>query len=261
MSQLTINDIPFKWIKKELKLPKTIKKGSKSVYVKYIQEWLDYHDFKTPIDQKFGIATKTQVKKFQRHYELIPNGVVDLETYHLLTQPMLEALSPIEGQFHSFSQASLAYAKQQMHYSPKEIGGENRGPWVRLYMRGEEGSNKPWCAGFVTFILKKTAHYTPFKSPIRGSRSCDTLAAQAKEKKLFISEQKYKKGEIDLPSGTLFLTRNTSTDWTHVGFVRQFKNQTFETIEGNETNNNGSQNDVVCSRERAYRKRDFIVLR
>ena len=37
--------------------------------------------------------------------------------------------------------------------NPREIGGQNMGPWVRLYMDGREGAEFPWCAGFVCFVL------------------------------------------------------------------------------------------------------------
>jgi len=41
-----------------------------------------------------------------------------------------------------------------------EIGGNNRGYYVRQYLNGQE--NLPWCAGFVSYCLRKSGVKVPY---------------------------------------------------------------------------------------------------
>jgi len=41
-----------------------------------------------------------------------------------------------------------------------ELGGNNRGQFVRQYLNGREGL--PWCAGFVSFCAKKSGLNIPY---------------------------------------------------------------------------------------------------
>jgi len=175
------NEIPYSWIKKESVLKKTVKREDKNRFVGYIQEWLCYHGFKLDIDQDFGPATQRQVLKFQKSKGIGETGQVDEETYSILIRPMLQALTPITEPYQRFRETFLAYAKKHIDLHPVEIGGQNKGPWVRLYMSGYEGKNYPWCAGFVSFLMKQSKDNSSFSLPINGSWSCDSLAAQAKE--------------------------------------------------------------------------------
>ena len=67
--------------------------------------------------------------------------------------------------------------------------------------------------------------------PIEGSFSCDSLAAQSKEKGLFVSEAN-RSGSIPA-QGSIFLSRRTKTDWTHNGLFSSLSDEAFKTIEGN----------------------------
>jgi hypothetical protein len=204
--------IKYSWIKKELVFPKTIKKGDKTRYVKYIQEWLCFHNFKTGVDQDFGPATQKQVKNFQKANNLSETGAVNIKTYAVLTHPILKALTPVDKPLSSFSKTFLFYAKKHLSLRPIEIGGQNKGPWVRLYMSGHEGSNYPWCAGFASFLIRQVKDNSSHSIPIKGSWSCDSLAAQAKEANIFVSENDIKAGRIsksELLPGSIFLSKRS----------------------------------------------------
>jgi hypothetical protein len=54
----------YRWVQKEVNLPKIISRGSRHKIVKPIQEWLCYHGFKTGVDQDFGPATQKLVERF-----------------------------------------------------------------------------------------------------------------------------------------------------------------------------------------------------
>jgi len=255
---ISAQDVQYSYIKKELLLKNELKRGAKSNYVKYTQEWLCYHGFKTTIDQIFGPATEKQVQKFQQSKQLEKTGIVDFKTYQELVKPMLKALTPIPKDYKSYRETLLAYAMQHIEQNPKEIGGENRGPWVRLYMSGNDGRSYLWCAGFVTFLLKQSSHNSNFTMPIKGSWSCDSLAAQAKEKQIFIKKDNQIAKEI-IP-GYIFLCQKSSTDWTHTGIVLRSDAEVFETIEGNTNDERYRDGDAACSSVRAYKSKDFIKI-
>ena len=151
----------------------------------------------------------------------------------------------------------VACGKRHLREHPIETGGQNCGPWVRLYMKGNEGVPWAWCAGFVSFLLEQARQKIERPMPIAGSFSCDSLAAQAKDAGLFADERDVMRGAI--PPGALFLVRRTPADWTHVGVVTRSGPDAFDTIEGN-TNDDGSREGFeVCARTRGYKDKDFIV--
>jgi hypothetical protein len=243
----------------DLELDKNYKKDSKGRKVKLIQEWLCLHGFHIAIDSDFGPATDRAVREFQKKKGLRPDGVVGKSTFAMLVKPVTDALEPIAADGKSLGKMVTAYAEQHLKQSPLEIGGQNRGPWVRLYMNGKEGPDWPWCAGFASFILKQACETLEVPLPIKTSVSCDVLAEQAKQKKIFLSETKAKDRKLVRP-GSLFLVRRTDTDWVHTGIVLRADAEVFYTIEGN-TNDEGSREGYeVCERFRGYRKKDFIVV-
>lgn len=250
------------WINRELTLPKSLKRGVRHRAVNNVQEWLCLHGLRVVVDGDFGRATDSAVREFQRKSRLKADGVVGPKTYRALVAPLHSVLTPLPAGRKTFSELTLAYAKRHLVQHPLEIGGQNRGPWVRLYMQGQEGVDWPWCAGFVTFLMKQTAQTLGVRTPIPGSVSCDTLAAQAKAADRFIRESELGKGTaaINKMSASLFLARRTNSDWTHVGLVTAFEKGMIHTIEGN-TNDEGSREGYeVCARLRGYADKDFIRL-
>jgi len=257
------DEVCYPWIKKELQLERPLKRGSRHKQVRCVQEWLCYHDFKTGVDQNYGPATEKQVANFQHKNRLSETGDVDEATYTALVSPILHALTPIQRRFTGFADAVLAYAGKHLALRPVEIGGQNKGPWVRLYMNGNEGNDYPWCAGFVSFILKQASAGSAYPMPIRGSWSCDSLAAQAREVGVFVGEQDLKRGTTareDLSPVSIFLCRRTVTDWRHTGFATGFADETFDTIEGNTNDEGHREGYEACARVRAYANKDFIRL-
>lgn len=126
-------------------------------------------------------------------------------------------------------------------------------------MKGNEGSAWPWCAGFVSYILKQTCQSLNIPLPIKTSFSCDFLAASAKKKGIFVKGSKIADKRKITP-GSFFLSRRTSTDWVHTGIVIRSEDEVFHTMEGN-TNDEGSREGYeVCRRIRGYKKKDFILI-
>jgi hypothetical protein len=236
------------------------KRGDNAPKVKLIQEWLCLHGVQVSTDGDFGPASDAAVKQFQKQAKLKPDGVVGPKTFAKLIKPMSDALKPIAATGKSLGQMVVLYAQQHFRQSPREIGGQNRGPWVRLYMDGNEGEQWAWCGGFTCFVLKQAAATLEVTLPIVASFSCDSLAASAKQRKVFLSEASAS-DRAKLAPGSFFLLRRTPTDWVHTGIVTNVAAETIRTIEGN-TNDDGSREGYeVCQRIRGYGSKDFILIK
>lgn len=243
----------------DLTLDKNYQKGAKGQKVKLIQEWLNLHGFHLVIDGDFGPASEYAVKEFQKARGLVVDGVVGPMTFAQLIKPMTDALKPISPGNKSLGEMVVAYAEQHLASHPREVGGQNMGPWVRLYMSGNQGVDWPWCAGFVSFILKQACQSMHKPLPIKTSVSCDSLAASAKEKGLFLAENKVG-DKSQLKPGAIFLNRRTSTDWIHTGILIEAQPDIFQTIEGNTNDEGSAEGYEVCKRVRGYKSRDFILI-
>ena len=260
-----LNDVKplSSWIRRELDYPGTSRRGDRGATVTRIQEWLCLRGQPVVVDGDFGPATQAAVREFQRVSRLKVDGVVGRKTHEALVAPLSKVLTPVPAGRRSFADLTLAYAKRHLAQHPLEIGGQNRGPWVRLYTGGNDGSEWAWCAGFVTFLLRQAAQTLGVPMPIPGSLSCDSLAAQAREAGRFVGGADLRSGKVtidEMPTASLFLVRRTEYDWTHAGLVTAFDNGVFRTIEGN-TNDEGSREGYeVCARMRGYTDKDFIRL-
>lgn len=232
-------------------------RGNKGKSVKLVQEWLCLHGFNIAIDGDFGPATEKAVQEFQRKMQLSVTGQVDKQTFDALVKPMKDAIALIPANGKSLGQMICAYAKQHLAQQPREVGGQNCGPWVRLYMNGNEGVDYPWCAGFVSFILKQACESLGQSLPIKTSTSCDELAWSAQKKNLF-KEGKSIADKTKIPPGSIFLILKAENDWKHTGIVIKTEKEYFQSIEGN-TNDDGSHNGyAVLKLYRNYKKKDFI---
>lgn len=245
------------WIRDEIEFGGELREGATGIPVKRVQEWLNLRAFGVRVDSEYGAVTARAVTLFQESVGLDPIGEVDEATFSHLVQPTVTVLEQRLSASLSVESAVLDYAAAHLDVHPLEVGGQNKGPWVRLYMEGHEGTPWPWCAGFVSFVLSQAVESLETAMPIAGSFSCDTLAAQAREAGLFLPEEE---AQGSLRPGSIFLIRRTATDWTHTGFVTDVHEGVFDTIEGN-TNDDGSREGFeVCARSRGFASTDFILL-
>jgi len=246
----------------DLILGNPLKLSDRGDKVKLVQEWLCLRGVLVKIDGDFGPATDAAVRRFQHSNGLLVDGLVGNNTFTELIRPMARAMAPIQAVPGLTSLGSLvtAYAQQHLEQGPREVGGQNRGPWVRLYMEGNEGDAWAWCAGFAMYIMKQACRSLSLPLPIQPSFSCDELARRADKAGLLVSEIAAQKLGM-LKRGSLFLVRRSATDWVHTGIVTEVGEGSFETIEGN-TNDEGSREGYeVCARVRGFKDMDFIIWR
>jgi peptidoglycan hydrolase-like protein with peptidoglycan-binding domain len=234
------------------------KRGSSGDRVKLIQEWLNLHGFNLAITGKFDPATDAQVRRFQRSQALPATGVVDVQTYAALVQPMVSALMPLAGG-RPLGELVVAYARQHLAQGPHEVGGDNCGPWVRLYTGGQQGSWVYWCAAFATFVLDQAAKTAGKPAPISETLLCDHMQGEAGAR--FLPSPTPSQRSRITP-GSFFLRRATSgkLKYEHTGIVVRADANSINTIEGN-TNDDHSSNGVkVCAHVLNYPGLDFIVM-
>jgi peptidoglycan hydrolase-like protein with peptidoglycan-binding domain len=221
-----------------------------------VQEWLCLHDVQVAVDGKYGPATEEGVRRFQTKQGLRPTGTVNRTTFDALVQPMLDARAEQEAAGRSLGALVAAFARRHLAEHPREVGGQNMGPWVRLYMKGNEGPEWPWCAGFVSFVLQQASGTRAEPMPVRASFSCDLLATDAQRRSLFLAERQATPGGVS--PGSVFLSRRVGGD-LHTGIVLAAGPETFETIEGNTNDAGDREGYEVCRRVRGYPNKDFIV--
>ena len=241
----------------ELVISRELARGSKGADVRRVQEWLNLNGYGLGIDGDFGSVTEDGVKRFQKAKHLKQTGKANQRTFSALTAPLRAVLAKPVRKPRNLGTAILTYAKAHLAQHPIEVGGPNRGPWVRLYTGGHEGEQWAWCAGFVSFVLRQASELMGIAMPIAGSVSCDQLAAQAKAAGIFLNEHR---APNELRPGSLFLVRKSPTDWTHTGIVAEIHPEFFRTIEGNTNDDGVREGYEVCTLTRSYTSKDFILL-
>ena len=247
---------------KELAFRASVTRGSRGKAVRRVQEWLCLNGHAVAVDGVFGPATEVAVQAFCETRRLSTSNEVNQEIFKVLSAPMWSALDVPSNLPNKFGDVVVAIAQQHLNNHPREVGGENKGPWVRLYMDGKEGIGQLWCAGFVSFVIRQAGVTLDQRVPFPSTVSCDLLAANGADRNLFIAERDINpsNSRTELPSGTVFLSRRISNDWTHTGFVISAEAETFATIEGNTNDEGSGEGYEVCARTRGYTNKDFVLL-
>jgi hypothetical protein len=257
-----------------LHIDHSIRRGRRGDTVTLVQEWLCLNNCDVMIDGQFGYATEQAVKDFQGATGVLPvTGAVDPQTFAMLTRPMAESLRRIDApRGASMGQMVAAYALQHLRSHAREVGGQNRGPWVRLYLHGDQRPRDPklpagadaWCAGFVSTVVAQAASALELDPPVEYHTNCNRLAEEAMKKKRFVTGERAVRDLSRVPTGSLLLLRKRGrkNEWHHAGVVTQALAKFARTLEGNSaynTDDNPSGHSVT-RQMRSYGNLDFIVL-
>ena len=237
------------------------KRGDVGTGVKLIQEWLCLRLFGVLIDGRFGAATEHAVKLFQRRSQLPGTGIVDDATWDALIEPYRAATAPVIAAGVTFSEAVASCAERHLDANAREIGGQNRGPWVRLYMSGREGKPYAWCAGFATYCIHQAAVSLGAPAPLPRAIGVPRLVKTARARnRLVLKPSANERAEI--ARGSLFVVRGGKYGWSHVGIVTSVETDVFYTIEGNSNDDLQTNSYEVCRRIRSFEfeTKDFVAL-
>lgn len=227
-----------------------VRQGDRNSHVKVVQEWLTLCGHPCgAIDGVLGPATAKALEMALGARECNAEG------FRLLSLPLSHALE-LPRDPGDFRAKLLAAAAQHLLEHPVEIGGDNRGPWVRTYNRGTE---QAWCAGFVCTLLEQAGEASGAASIYDYTLWVPALAANAKRRAKFVAGADATPASV-LP-GSLFFVRGGTAGWSHTGIVTGWNpDGKFATVEGN-TNDEGLPNGFeVCARARAPASCDFGIL-
>lgn len=228
---------------------------------KRVQEWLTLHGYGVVIDGEPGPVTRGALIKFAARNGGNVGGILDEGLWNLLTAPLQRALVLPAPRDRKLRDLLMILAGQHFAQSPREVGGDNRGPWVRAYCNGEDGAAYRWCAGFVSTLVAmalQALEGREFHSVPGWTLSCDELMEAAKDNgRLLRAGQTNAKG---VKPGDIFLCVRNGTDAYHTGLVTSVSEDSFGTIEGN-TNEGGSANGYeVARRYRGWAGKRFITM-
>jgi lysozyme family protein len=266
VAALDIDTTGFAHANAELAYPGLLKKGvsGKKAGVKRVQEWLRIHEFRTPLDSDFGDSTEEQLKAFQAKAGRAATGELDAETWALLTAPMRKALGKVDkAETLALEDLVLAIASQHIAQKPIEVGGNNLGPWTRLYMEGRDGADQLWCAGFVCFVVAQAMRDLGGKMPFKRQVGVPAMAADAKASGRLITEAEVGTAlqrRSKIRPGHVFLVRNNAGNYTHTGIVLRLKDTTFDTLEGNRGAEGGNDGPNASEGNASYSGKDFMRL-
>ena len=255
-------------IARELAYPGLLKQGAGATEaerfgVRRVQEWLSIHGFAAPISSAFASSTTDQLKAFQASQGRPPSGELDEQTWDLLTAPMRKALVKVENAgAMSLDELAITIAKQHLAQKPVEVGGNNLGPWVRLYMAGRDGADQLWCAGFVCFVVAQACRELKIEMPFKRQVGVPSLVDDARDSGRLVNEAGLKtplERRSKLKPGYIFAVRNGAS-FSHTGFVLSVNDATFDTVEGNTGTEGGHDGANAKQGSRPFAGNDFIRL-
>ena len=228
-------------------MAKLLKKGDRSAEVKEVQTRLMEKGYLTneEISGVFDNETWRAVRLFQaqnldRHGQpLTVDGKVGELTWWSLhnPKPIIQTPSAVDflqmppASLGGSGRAALAVAIGELKAGAGEVGGNNRGPFMKKYLHGLASEGNPWCAGFVSFCFSQNAAGMPFAYTV-GARD--------------VLRQLKGKGWAQPPSSDYAPVPGDVVVWWreslpsgkgHVGLVHQLSNGFLYTIEGNKSPN------------------------
>lgn len=234
-------------------------RGDTGSGVRLVQEWLCLRSVGVLIDGRFGAATEHAVGLFQQQNGLDTTGVVDDQTWSALIEPHDRATAPVQSASGRWSETVVACAERHLAANAREVGGQNRGPWVRLYMNGADGRPFAWCAGFATYCVHQAAASVGVAPPLPRVFGVPRLVKIARAQgRLLLRPTPGQRATIS--PGSLFVVRGGKCGWSHVGIVAAIEGEVFRTIEGNSNDDLQTNSYEVCRRIRSFEfeTKDFI---
>lgn len=222
-----------------------LQKGDRGTKVRELQKLLNEHGFPLTVDGDFGTKTHNAVRAFQAQHldqlgqPLVIDGKVGPLTWWSLThkKPLIETPTAVDFSLmpstnlggSKAGRAALKAAIGELNQGAGEIGGNNRGPWVKKYHNGLAAQGDAWCAAFVSWCYSQTPAGIPFNYSV-GAR--DILRQFKAAGWAHPPQEIYS----PLPGDIVVWWRVRADGWQgHIGLVHQLKDGMLYTIEGNKS--------------------------
>ena len=229
-----------------------IKQGDQGPDVTELQKRLVERGYSIGIDGDFGTETYRAVRAFQsqnldQHGQpLVVDGKVGPLTWWSLTNPKpvivtssavdYATLPPPEAGGSAIGRAALAAAIGELRAGAGEIGGNNRGTWVKKYLaQAGLAEGNPWCASFVSWCYLQASGGDKSAMPFDYCPGARNLLEEFKTKGWSYAPNSTYQPQ---PGDIVVWWREKLSGWLgHVGFVYQVKDGMLYTIEGNKSPN------------------------
>lgn len=228
----------------------TLNIGDQGSEVRDLQELLVAKGYLTEgdVDGVFGDKTYQAVRAFQsqnldQHGQpLVIDGQAGPLTWWSLSHPKPDIVTssaidycqmpPAEAGGSQLGRAALAAAIGELQAGAGEVGGNNRGPWVKKYLEPagiQEGNS--WCASFVNWCFLQACGGNKMSMPFAYCPGARALLQEFKDKGW---EESPGSGYQPEPGDIVVWWRVQLAGWQgHVGLVHQLKDGMLYTIEGN----------------------------
>jgi|APLak6261660231_1056022.scaffolds.fasta_scaffold24335_2 peptidoglycan hydrolase-like protein with peptidoglycan-binding domain len=230
-------------------MPRLLKKGDQGAEIKEVQTLLMTKGFLTDeeVNGIFNTETYRAVRAFQAQnldkqgQPLTVDGKVGELTWWSLhnPKPLIQTHSAVDylklpdvalGGSHR-GRAALRTAVNELKAGAGEIGGNNRGPFVKKYLHGIVPEGNPWCAGFVSYCFAQHPAGCPFPYTL-GARNI------LREFQKRGWAHKPASGYSPQPGDVVVWWRDQpSSGKGHIGLVHQIRDGFLYTIEGNKSPN------------------------
>jgi len=149
-----------------------IKIGSTGSDVRKLTAILKDIGYLQSVSSAFDGDVRKAVRGFQSHHigptglPLEVDGIVGPLTWWALNGAVFtgqnDDLGSIPSGGSSVGRAALRIAVAEMNAGATELGGNNKGRWVRKYLNGLAPEGESWCAGFVSWCYEQAPGAMPF---------------------------------------------------------------------------------------------------
>jgi len=222
----------------------TLRPGARGDAVRELQRLLRNRGFALAADGFFGALTDGAVRAFQSSHAdqlgqpLAVDGMMGPLTWWALTHPKPEfapwsldfaVMPPKTAGGIPVGRAALAVAIAELQEEAREIGGNNRGLWVRKYLHGLAPEGNPWCAAFVSWCYAQHPGAMPFDYTLSARDLLNQFRRRGWAYDLAA-------GITPAPGDIVVWWRGQPSGWQgHAGLVYGCKDGMLYTIEGNRT--------------------------
>lgn len=227
-----------------------LKKGSKGAEVTELQQILRELDYNITVTGTFDTPTYNAVRNFQSsHLDIhgtpleVDGSVGDLTMWALQHPRTIVTAGAIDYTImpdialggSNIGRSALQFAINELKAGAGEEGGNNKGPWVRKYLRPSgqpEGSS--WCAAFVSWCFLQAAGDDPKAMPFKYTAGARNIFNQYKQKGWTFSGS----GSLPAPGDIVAWWRvSLPSGFGHIGIVHHCADGFIYTIEGNKAAN------------------------